>query len=70
MLDNIRHHTLSPTDAAKWLHHVVTEEINGIKRNRAIVFAGGGSDPRADWSMAEDQWSRHRHLEPKPNVRT
>lgn len=53
MLDDIRHQTLSPADATKWLRHVVTDEMARIKRNRAILFADGDADPRMDWAMAE-----------------
>lgn len=53
MFDDIRNETLSLADAAKWLRHVVTDEMARIQRNRAIIFADGSANPRADWAMAE-----------------
>jgi len=53
MFDDIRNETLSIADAAKWLRHVVTDEMERIQRNRAIIFADGSANPRADWAMAE-----------------
>lgn len=53
MFDDIRNETLSLTDAAKWLRHIVSDEMARIQRNRAIIFADSGPNPRADWAMAE-----------------
>lgn len=53
MFDDIRNEALSLSDAAKWLRHVVTDEMARIQRNRAIIFADGDPNPRADWAKAE-----------------
>ncbi|MEF9605300.1 hypothetical protein O4J55_24450 [Paracoccus sp. PXZ] len=42
MFDDIRNETLSLADAAKWLRHVVADEMARIQRNRAIIFADRG----------------------------
>lgn len=52
MLDFIRQEILTPADASKWLRHVVTEEMARIRKDRALIFADGGTDAQADWSAA------------------